>query len=509
MPATDYDQQTYPEFSGGAPSSTPDAGTDYNQQNYSEFLDQSTASPPPSPTPETDRALANTPLFQSREAMRPTVMLPDWATRPLRATGAMLKGFVPTSMESARSMLTTMGGPSAAGMTAWLNEAVKSAAQARMQMQQVQQAPPFSQQWWNAAVPLTTQAGMLLSGIRTPVGIPRGVRVTPSVEAPVIEPAATVPEEPLPAEVEPKPTGEPEDATRIESTRPVPELEVRPPVGEEAPLRREPERAAGAQEEPVPAGQPVAAPAPEVPDEPGAALKEAPPPAEAPPALVVPSPEPEQHVSSIANKYRDEKIARGEIGPVAPGEGFSSVELSRMGQQMGPEERAQRISDVMQDQGGDIVKNGQAVRAEEARLQARSNELSKAAEAKPNDVEARLAADNALNDLTDFHKGPVAKIKTVFHGLGMGLQGELPVDLSTYNGLREAWFKDTGALPPKSVEGTLRKVAERVSGSMADEAGAMKNLGEAIGREAPGIRLTPERVRENILERLRRQTPCG
>jgi hypothetical protein len=55
------------------------------------------------------------------------------------------------------------------------------------------------------------------------------------------------------------------DATRIKSTRPVPELEVRPRMGEEAPFRGKPKRVAGAQapEEPVSPGQrPMAAEAP-------------------------------------------------------------------------------------------------------------------------------------------------------------------------------------------------------------------------------------------------------
>jgi hypothetical protein len=64
--------------------------------------------------------------------------------------------------------------------------------------------------------------------------------------------------------------------------------------------------------------------------------------------------------------------------------------------------------------------------------------------------------------LSDFHNGPVAKLKNNWHAQGMTLQGEAPIDLSTFNGLREKFLKDVGQAPPKNMEGQLQKIAKAV-----------------------------------------------
>src|SRR6266436_5414944 len=110
---------------------------------------------------------------------------------------------------------------------------------------------------------------------------------------------------------------------------------------------------------------------------------------------------------------------------------------------MKPEEVNQHISDLMHDTGNPKLQAA-AVTAEEVRLSQRSSQLSRLAEDNPDDTQARVNADNAFNDLTDFHNGPVAKLKNNWHAQGMTLQGEVPVDLSTFNGLREAWLRDVG-----------------------------------------------------------------
>jgi hypothetical protein len=203
----------------------------------------------------------------------------------------------------------------------------------------------------------------------------------------------------------------------------------------------------------------------------------------------------------------EERVAKGEIGEIAPGQGYSTPELVQRGLKMSPEEVNQHVSDLMQG-GGDPIKQGMAVRAEEARLSQRSNELSKAADTNPLNVEAKLAADNAFKDLQDFHNGPIARLKQNWHAQGMGLQGEIPVDLSTFNGMREAWLKDTGKAPPPSVEPTLRRTAQKVATSVADENGAMSRLGQEIEKVTSRQKLpTAEEVRNSIMERLK-EMPC-
>jgi len=212
-------------------------------------------------------------------------------------------------------------------------------------------------------------------------------------------------------------------------------------------------------------------------------------------------------VSAIANRFTKERSAQGELGEIAPGQGVSTVEMAQRGLRMSPEEINQHVSDLVNDTG-DIVKQGQAVRAEEARLSQRSGELSKIADANPNDVNAKVAADDAFKDLTDFHNGPVAALKSKWHATGVQMQGEIPVDLSTFNGLREAWLRDTGEAPPKSAEPTIRKTAEKVSDSITGERDAMTKLGQEIDKKTSNRKLpTYDEVRNNIRERIGLQ-PC-
>lgn len=209
----------------------------------------------------------------------------------------------------------------------------------------------------------------------------------------------------------------------------------------------------------------------------------------------------EPHVSSIANRFVEERAARGEVGEVVPGQGASTADLVQQGLKMGPEEVSQHVSDLMSDTG-DIVKQGQAIRAEEARLSQRSRQASRAAEASPT-VENKLAADNAFKDLTDFHNGPVAKLKNKWHAAGMEMQGEIPVDLGTFNGLREAWLRDTGKAPPPKVEPILRETAAKVSKAVTEENGVRSRLAQEIDNATSRRKLpSVDEVRNNIRERL-------
>jgi hypothetical protein len=217
----------------------------------------------------------------------------------------------------------------------------------------------------------------------------------------------------------------------------------------------------------------------------------------------------EPHVSGIANRISREKAARGEVGEIAPGQGQSVMELRERGLKMSPEEINQHVSDVMAGTG-DIVKQGEALTAEEARLSQRSNQLSREAESDPKNVEKKLAADNAFKDLTDFHNGPIATLKTRWSDAGRTLQGEIPVDLSTFNGMREAWLKDTGNPPPPEAEPILRKMANKVSGANGEADAAIGKIGDAIEKSARGRKIPSyDQIRENILQRLRERTPCN
>jgi hypothetical protein len=218
--------------------------------------------------------------------------------------------------------------------------------------------------------------------------------------------------------------------------------------------------------------------------------------------------ESEPWVSKIANRFTAERMVAGDLGHVEPGLGVTKEEMLARGLKMGPEEINQHVSDVMSNRGGDPKQQAAAIRAEEARLAQRSHNASLISEADPQNQQARIEADNAFKDLTDFHNGPVAKLKNNWHAQGMTLQGEIPVDLSTYNGLREAFLRDVGKPPPAEMEPVLRNTAKRVRDASMAEAAAMQKLGAEVERQSARRLLpTDEQVREKIMKRMKVE-PC-
>ena len=162
----------------------------------------------------------------------------------------------------------------------------------------------------------------------------------------------------------------------------------------------------------------------------------------------------------------------------------------------------------MNDVGGNPRDQAAAIRTEEARLCQVSRQASLASEADPGNQQLRILADNAFKDLADFHNGPVAKLKNNWHAQGMTLQGEIPVDLSTYNGLRDAYLRDVGKPPPANAEPVLRRTAQRVRDAATAETAAMNKLGAEIEKQSARRPLpTEDQVRENIVKRMKVQ-PC-
>ena len=207
----------------------------------------------------------------------------------------------------------------------------------------------------------------------------------------------------------------------------------------------------------------------------------------------------EPWVSAIANRFTAERVARGELGDLIPGEGYSKEELRARGLQMGPEEINQHVSNLMHNTG-DPKLQAAAITAEEARLSQRSHAASRAWEADLANRDLRIQADNAFKDLTDFHNGPVAKLKNNWHAQGMTLQGEVPMDLTTFNGLRENFLRETGQTPPKEMEMLLRKTAKSVADAAALDKAAMYKLGQEIERQSATKTLpAEEQVRNNIM----------
>ena len=82
------------------------------------------------------------------------------------------------------------------------------------------------------------------------------------------------------------------------------------------------------------------------------------------------------------------------------------------------------------------------------------------------------------------------------------------MDLSTYNGLRDAFLRDVGKPPSPEMEPVLRNTAKRVRDAATAETAAMNKLGAEIEKQSARRPLpTEDQVRENIVKRMKVQ-PC-
>jgi hypothetical protein len=217
-------------------------------------------------------------------------------------------------------------------------------------------------------------------------------------------------------------------------------------------------------------------------------------------------PEDDQWISAIANRFTEERSAAGEIGEIAPGVGYSRTDLREIGLRMRPEQIVQHVSDLMHNTG-DPKLQAAAITAEEARLSQVSSRLSRLAEDQPGNRQIQADAENAFQDLTDFHNGPVAKLKNNWHAQGMTLQGEIPVDLGAFNGQREAWLRDVGKPITPEIEATMRRSARKVRDAVTAENAALDQLAQKVESLKRAKIPSADEVRNNIMERLK-DIPC-
>ena len=228
----------------------------------------------------------------------------------------------------------------------------------------------------------------------------------------------------------------------------------------------------------------------------------------APPPVHVSESEP--FTSKIANRYTAERMASGELGHIDPSQGKSTEELIGQGLKMSPEQRERMIDNFSRGVGGDLDNQGAAIRSKEALLSVQSTEAGRAAEADPTNTQLKANADAALKAATDFHNGPVKKLKRVWSDAGRGLQREIPLDYSTLNGMKEAYMKGQGngkAAPPE-MEPKLKETAARVNKSASDEEAAINNLGEEIGKRTRGKPLPDNDSIRAKLMKIMGDLPC-
>lgn len=214
-------------------------------------------------------------------------------------------------------------------------------------------------------------------------------------------------------------------------------------------------------------------------------------------------------ISEIANRYSRARSDSGDLGDIAPGVGASAEEMAGRGRKLveGGADVDAAVTRIM-DGKYDPVDDSAVARFEEARLRNVKDKAYRELQNNPDGIEAKQTYENAFNDLTDFHKGPIAKIKVDWHKGGVNLQGQFPVDLSTADGLREAWLQATGKDAPESVRPLMERTANRVKSAVDKEVDVNNRLTEAIDKEVVRQKSPKaDAVRERILKELENR-PC-
>jgi hypothetical protein len=229
-------------------------------------------------------------------------------------------------------------------------------------------------------------------------------------------------------------------------------------------------------------------------------------PAPKPPESQQPVPATDPHLSEIANRYTQERQARGEVGEMIPATGYTREQLLEIGKRMTPEQVAQHVSDVVQGKTKAPLQMV-AVRMEEARLSQISARLSRISESDPTNTQARIDAEEASKHVTDFLNGPAARIKRDWHDTGDMLQDQIPIDLGSFNNQREKWIRDTGKEPTPAVEKTMYESARKVRQAQAADEASRRRLSEEIGKNSRRKLPTPDQVRDRIIARMNNE-PC-
>ncbi len=212
--------------------------------------------------------------------------------------------------------------------------------------------------------------------------------------------------------------------------------------------------------------------------------------------------------SAIANRYRDQRIAQGELGPVEAAQGQSTEEQVIKGLKMSPKQRETLINDMMAGKGGNLDLQMSALRAKELYLSEASKAASRDAMADPTNAAKQQAAQGALAAITDFHNGPLKEGKRIWSDSGRALQQEIPVDYTTLNGLKEAYLKFQGKSAPNTLDPVLSGIAKKAQEAANNERVSANGLADEIGKYIAGSKLsTDDQVRAELAA-IMKNLPC-
>src|SRR4029077_18991447 len=96
----------------------------------------------------------------------------------------------------------------------------------------------------------------------------------------------------------------------------------------------------------------------------------------------------------------------------------------------------------------------------------------------------------------------------VWSDSGRVLQREIPLDYTTFNGMKEAYLKGNNKEAPAGLEPKLKQMADAVSKRSDAERVAMNNLGKEIENQTRRKTLpTDDQIRARLME-IMKDLPC-
>jgi hypothetical protein len=215
-------------------------------------------------------------------------------------------------------------------------------------------------------------------------------------------------------------------------------------------------------------------------------------------------------ITGVANRILKEESDAGKIEEIQPGEGLSWEEMVDRGRSLLNEGAdPQMIARRFQRNGRISADDFAVVRAERERLAVETTKAEQVTRANPNDTVARDSYNAARATETDWVRNVVQPAKTATSDIFRGMQGEAPVDVSTFAGLRKAVLDMKGRdLKPNELR-PLQERATNVQRAVEAEAQGVKKLGDAIEKHLPKVEAgTLDSLRAEMTKMAEELTPC-
>lgn len=221
-------------------------------------------------------------------------------------------------------------------------------------------------------------------------------------------------------------------------------------------------------------------------------------------------PSTEQKTTGVSNEAFAKMAEKGQIDEVSTGEGMSTQELIDKGKNdiakgVDPYEIARRAQRTgrLSDTEFAVLR----AHAEDLHARALSAEVDMNFDKTP---ETTQKYESAFKDLNDWNQNVVQPAKTRTSNIFRAMQGERPIDASSYTGLREAMIKTRGRDVKPSEQFPLRTKAKAVQDANARSAKAIEDLNTEITKSSkPTAKIASmDEFKEVVAKKLKEVAPC-